>query len=73
MVGFFKIIYLPFFVGGPPQQQWAPAVQGIPGCPQGLEYLTQIDQVMVKQQVDLIEGIFVTLQFALRKNVLRRK
>ena len=25
-------------------------------CPPGLEYLTQIDQLVVKQQVELLEG-----------------
>ena len=28
----------------------------IPGCPPGLEYLTQIDQLLVNQQVELFEG-----------------
>ena len=29
---------------------------GLPGCPPGLEYLTQIDQLVVKQQRELLEG-----------------
>jgi len=30
----------------------------IPGCPPGLEYLTQIDQLLVHQQVEIFEGMF---------------
>ena len=26
------------------------------GCPPGLEYLTAIDQVLVQQQIELLEG-----------------
>jgi hypothetical protein len=29
----------------------------MPGVPQGLEYLTQIDKISVQQKVDLLEGI----------------
>jgi hypothetical protein len=29
--------------------------QTIPGCPPGLEYLTQVDQLLVNQQVELLE------------------
>ncbi|XP_076086677.1 phospholipid scramblase 1-like isoform X2 [Mytilus galloprovincialis] len=48
--------------GNPPpglanvQQQWAPAVQSMPGCPPGLEYLTTLDQVLIKQQIELLEA-----------------
>lgn len=28
----------------------------IPGCPPGLEYLTQINELKVKQQIELLEG-----------------
>lgn len=30
--------------------------QGIPNCPPGLEYLTMIDQLLVHQKVELLEG-----------------
>ena len=29
--------------------------QGPTGCPPGLEYLCQIDQLIVKQQIELLE------------------
>lgn len=28
----------------------------VPDCPPGLEYLTQIDQLLVKQKVELLEA-----------------
>uniref|UniRef100_A0A8C1C316 Phospholipid scramblase n=1 Tax=Cyprinus carpio carpio TaxID=630221 RepID=A0A8C1C316_CYPCA len=31
--------------------------QGIPGFPPGLEYLTQVDQLLIKQKVELIEAL----------------
>ena len=42
--------------GGQGQAQWMTRPQGIPGCPPGLEYLMQIDQLLVKQQIELLEG-----------------
>lgn len=30
----------------------------VPGCPAGLEYLTQIDQLVVKQQIELLERMY---------------
>lgn len=30
--------------------------QRIPNCPPGLEYLTSIDQLLVKQKVELLEA-----------------
>ncbi|XP_063409671.1 phospholipid scramblase 2-like isoform X2 [Mytilus trossulus] len=43
--------------GMAPQQQWAARPDAIPGCPPGLEYLTTLDQMLVKQQVELMELI----------------
>ena len=49
--------------GQPPVPPNAPGVfQGAAGgvpanCPPGLEYLTQIDQMLVQQQVELLEGL----------------
>ncbi|XP_063725716.1 phospholipid scramblase 1-like [Symsagittifera roscoffensis] len=35
--------------------EWMSKPQGIPGCPPGLEYLTQIDQVLIRQKKDCME------------------
>ena len=35
--------------------QWMPSPQ-VSNCPPGLEYLTQIDQILVQQKVELLEG-----------------
>lgn len=35
---------------------WMPPPQAPMGCPPGLEYLTAIDQVLVQQQIELLEG-----------------
>ncbi|KAH3846350.1 hypothetical protein DPMN_088651 [Dreissena polymorpha] len=43
-------------MGQPAPVVWMPKPAGIPGCPQGLEYLTQIDQILVKQKIDLLES-----------------
>ena len=55
--------YPPPAPGGPQpqQQQWMVKPTGVPGCPPGLEYLTQIDQVLVQQTVELLEGKFVVI------------
>nr|XP_002131402.1 phospholipid scramblase 1-like [Ciona intestinalis] len=39
------------------QQQWMQMPQSVPGCPPGLEYLTQLDQLLVHQQVELFEAL----------------
>ena len=39
----------------PGAEQWMAIPQGIQGCPPGLEYLTQIDQLLVKQEVEIFE------------------
>jgi len=47
------------------QLQWMSAPQEtIPGCPPGLEYLTQIDQLLVHQQVEIFEGMFKLKRFS---------
>lgn len=38
-----------------PMATMAAVSTGIPGCPPGLEYLLHIDQLLVKQQVELLE------------------
>ena len=34
----------------------AAPTETVPGCPPGLEYLTQVDQLLVNQQVELFES-----------------
>jgi len=42
---------------GAPGGEWMPMVAQAPSnCPPGLEYLTQIDQLIVKQQIELFEA-----------------
>jgi len=38
------------------QDSWMPVPQAPVGCPPGLEYLTQLDQVLVNQQIELTES-----------------
>ena len=53
------------FVSGPKptNAQWMEAPSGVPDCPPGLEYLTKVDQLLVHQQVELLEGM-IHLYFA---------
>ncbi|XP_075058017.1 phospholipid scramblase 1-like isoform X2 [Mixophyes fleayi] len=46
----------PMVPGGPPSA-WMPAPPQNPNCPPGLEYLCQIDQLLVHQQVELLEAL----------------
>lgn len=54
----------PYMQGVPPpppglqnvQQQWVPKPEPITGVPPGLEYLTQVDQLLIKQQIELLEA-----------------
>lgn len=55
--------------GQPAPAQWMPAPEQAPlGCPPGLEYLTQIDQLLVHQQVELFE-VFTNWETANRYQV----
>ncbi|XP_071838153.1 phospholipid scramblase 2-like isoform X1 [Apostichopus japonicus] len=63
--------------GGPPVPPGLPGVlpagqQPPPNCPPGLEYLTQIDQLLVHQQVELLEAFtgFETANKYIVKNTL---
>jgi len=47
------------------QPQWMTQPQAPVGCPPGLEYLTQIDQLLVQQQVELLECSSNSLNTAL--------
>ncbi|XP_065887721.1 phospholipid scramblase 1-like [Dysidea avara] len=51
---------------------WMPAPQAPVGCPPGLEYLTQLDQILVNQQVELLEiltGCETRNKYRLRNSV----
>ena len=42
---------------------WMPAPQAPPNCPPGLEYLCQVDQLLVKQKIEGLESkCYLTLQ-----------
>ncbi|XP_022090331.1 phospholipid scramblase 2-like [Acanthaster planci] len=45
----------PAGMGQPAPAQWMPAPPPVSNCPPGLEYLSQIDQLLVHQQVELFE------------------
>lgn len=42
---------------GAGQDGWMNMPTGVPNCPPGLEYLTTIDQLLVKQKVELLEAL----------------
>ncbi|XP_069753492.1 phospholipid scramblase 2-like [Narcine bancroftii] len=44
-------------VKGQSDHQMMPMPISIPNCPPGLEYLTQVDQLLVHQQVELLEAL----------------
>ncbi|KAM9036445.1 phospholipid scramblase 4-like isoform X2 [Sarcophilus harrisii] len=39
----------------PPQVSWMPGPPPIPNCPPGLEYLSQLEKIMVHQQIEMLE------------------
>lgn len=61
--------------GAPPgrSQVWMQAPQPPPNCPPGLEYLTQIDQLLIKQEVELLEGMSRSQSFQPSRYHTRKK
>nr|CAB3264956.1 phospholipid scramblase 1 [Phallusia mammillata] len=61
--------------GGQPPQQWMTQPTGVAGCPPGLEYLTQVDQLLIHQKVELLEAFtgFETANKYQVKNSLGQK
>ncbi|XP_036337947.1 phospholipid scramblase 2-like isoform X1 [Rhagoletis pomonella] len=58
-----------------PAGDWMSIPAGIPNCPRGLEYLTMVDQLLVKQKVELLEaftGFETNNKFSI-KNALGQK
>lgn len=56
----------------PAQTQWMAKPGSIMGCPPGLEYLTQLDQLLIHQQVELLEaftGIETRNRYAIKNNL----
>jgi hypothetical protein len=43
--------------------EWMNPPQLAVNCPPGLEYLTQINQLLVHQKVELLEGILFNVDF----------
>lgn len=47
---------MPGVPGNPMPVMWMARPEPIPGCPPGLEYLTSVDQLLVKQQIEILES-----------------
>ncbi|XP_072474332.1 phospholipid scramblase 4-like isoform X2 [Notamacropus eugenii] len=44
-------------INPPPQISWMPGLPPLPNCPPGLEYLSQLDKILVHQQIEILELI----------------
>ena len=55
---------------GKPPPQYMPAPAAMSGVPPGLEYLSQIDQLLINQQVELLESEFVYLSYSVKSVTL---
>jgi len=53
-----------------PAPQFMAAPAAIPGIPPGLEYLAQIDQLLVHQQIELFECTYTCRQFNIVSHLL---
>uniref|UniRef100_A0A8C2VDS1 Phospholipid scramblase n=1 Tax=Chinchilla lanigera TaxID=34839 RepID=A0A8C2VDS1_CHILA len=61
--------------GGPIGVLWAPAPSPPLSCPPGLEYLSQIDQILIHQQTELLEvltGIETNNRFEIKNSLGQR-
>ncbi|XP_077204866.1 phospholipid scramblase 1-like isoform X2 [Paroedura picta] len=68
-------IPIPNVPGQPSDTVWMPAPLPVMNCPPGLEYLTQIDQILIHQQIELLEVItgFETANKYEIKNVMGQR
>jgi len=60
---------------GPASQQaeiWMPPVERIPDCPEGLEYLTKLDHVFIKQKTSMLE-VFTGFECANKYKILNNQ
>ncbi|XP_043926691.1 phospholipid scramblase 1-like [Protopterus annectens] len=60
---------------GRPTTQWMPAPPPPADCPPGLEYLAQIDQILIHQQVELLEaftGFETNNKYEIKNNMGQR-
>jgi len=49
--------------GQKPAPQFMVAPAAIPGVPRGLEYLAQLDQLLVHQQIEITESMYIAFAF----------
>jgi len=59
-------------VGPASQEVWMPPMERIPDCPEGLEYLTQLDHVFIKQKTSMLE-VFTGFEVANKYKILNNQ